>query len=120
MMNEQTLQKMRSMKLYGMYRNFKHVLESPLAGSLTEDELLNQLVECEWDERNNRAVERSLRNARFRYKASLEMVDRTNPSRGIDQLQLERLADCQFIQKRHNLIITGSTGKEKVFSISNR
>lgn len=118
MMNEQTLERMRTLKLYGMYRNFKHVLESPLAGTLSADELLSQLMECEWDERNNRAVERSLRNARFRYKASLEMVDYSNPSRGIDQLQLARLADCGFIAKRQNLIITGSTGTGKSFLAS--
>lgn len=40
-MNEQTLEKMRTMKLYGMYRNFKHVVESPKEGALTADELLN-------------------------------------------------------------------------------
>lgn len=118
MMNEQTLEKMRTMKLYGMYRNFKHVLESPHPGSLSADELISQLIDYEWDERHNRAVERSLRNARFRYKASLEMVDYSNPARGIDQLQLTRLADCHFIEKRQNLIITGSTGTGKSFLAS--
>lgn len=117
-MNEQTLEKMRTMKLYGMYQSFKHVLESPKAGSLTADELLSQLIDCEWDERYNRSVERSLRNAKFRYKASLEMMDYSNPARGIDQLQLSRLADCQFIEKRQNLIITGSTGTGKSFLAS--
>ncbi|MEJ7830788.1 MAG: IS21-like element helper ATPase IstB [Segetibacter sp.] len=118
MMNEQTLEKMRTMKLYGMYQGFKHVLESPHAGALSADELLGQLIDYEWDERRNRAVERSLRNARFRYKASLEMVDYSSPGRGIDQLQLARLADCHFIDKRQNLIITGSTGTGKSFLAS--
>lgn len=118
MTNEQTLEKMRAMKLYGMYRNFKNVLDSPKAGVLTGDELLSQLIDCEWDERHNRSVERSLRNAKFRYKASLEMVDYANPLRGIDQVQVSRLAECQFIRKRQNLIITGSTGTGKSFLAS--
>lgn len=118
MMNEQTLEKMRTMKLYGMYRNFKHVLESPKAGDLNADELLSQLIDCEWDERHNRSVERGLRNAKFRYKASLEMLDYSNPLRGIDQVQVARLADCHFIRKRQNLIITGSTGTGKSFLAS--
>ena len=118
MINEQTLERMRQLKLYGMYQGFKHVLESPHAGTLNSDELLGQLVDAEWEERHNRAVERSLRNARFRYKASLELVDYKNPARGLDELQVARLGDCGFIQKKQNLIITGSTGTGKSFLAS--
>src|SRR6478609_4335000 len=116
-MNQQTLEKMKHMKLYGMYRNFSQVLENADTASLNPDELLAQLIDSEWDDRNNRAVDRSLRNARFRYKASIEMIEYA-PHRQLDKNQLHRLADCTFIQQRQNLIITGSTGTGKSFLAS--
>jgi DNA replication protein DnaC len=116
-MNEQTLEKMKRMKLYGMYKSFRHVVESSANLSLNSDELLAQLIDSEWDDRNNRAVDRSLRNARFRYKASIEMLDYSQ-HRKLDQTQIHRLADCNFIRQSQNLIITGSTGTGKSFLAS--
>ena len=59
-MNEQTLEKMKQMKLYGMLRSFKNVLESSTMNQLTADELILQLIENEWEDRHSRAVERSI------------------------------------------------------------
>lgn len=116
-MNEQTLQKMKQMKLYGMHRGFVHALESSALNQLTADELLSQLIENEWEDRNNRAIERGLRNAKFRYKSSIEMID-YNPSRALDENQINRLAECLFVKQNQNVIITGSTGTGKSFLAS--
>lgn len=113
-MNEQTLEKMRQMKLYGMLRNFKHVLESSTMSTMTADELVLQLVESEWEDRHNRSVERGIRNARFRYKASIEAID-YNIERGLDQNMVHRLAECTFVNQKQNVLITGSTGTGKSF-----
>jgi DNA replication protein DnaC len=116
-MNEQTLEKMKSMKLYGMHRSFKHVLDNSTMNNLTADELLAQLVDGEWEERHNRSVSRAIRNARFRYKASVETID-YSISRSLDQNSVNRLADCSFIRQAQNVIITGSTGTGKSFLAS--
>jgi DNA replication protein DnaC len=116
-MNEQTLEKMKRMKLYGMYKNFRSVLEASTTETLTPDELLAQLIDSEWDNRNSRAIDRSLRNARFRYKSSIEMIEYSQ-NRGIDPTQVHRLAECTFIRQSQNLIITGSTGTGKSFLAS--
>lgn len=116
-MNEQTLEKMKRMKLYGMHRSFAHALDSSSLGRLTADELLSQLIESEWEDRNNRAIERGLRNAKFRYKSSVEMIDYT-PTRGLDPNQINRLAECLFVKQNQNVIITGSTGTGKSFLAS--
>ena len=116
-MNQQTLDKMKKMKLYGMYRNFSQVLDNTDATALSADELLSQLIEAEWDDRNNRAVDRSLRNARFRYKSSIDMIDFA-PHRQLDKNQLHRLAEGTFIRQHQSLIITGSTGTGKSFLAS--
>lgn len=116
-MNEQTLEKMKKMRMHGMYRSFSTVLESTDRNQLTADELLSQLIESEWDDRNQRAVDRSLRNAKFRYKASVEMVD-FSIERGLDQNQVMRLASCDFIKLHQNVLITGSTGTGKSYLAS--
>jgi DNA replication protein DnaC len=116
-MNQQTLDKMKRMKLYGMHRSFQNVLEASTMNNLTTDELLSQLIESEWDDRHNRAVARTLHNAKFRYKASIEMID-YSIERGLDINHINRLADCSFIKQQQNLIITGSTGTGKSFLAS--
>ncbi|HSF55998.1 MAG TPA: IS21-like element helper ATPase IstB [Algoriphagus sp.] len=113
-MIEQTLEKMRKMKLYGMLRSFKHATHTQSMAGLTADELIHLLVENEWDERQNRSMERSLRNARFRYKATVEGLD-FHPERMLDKNQLLRLADGGYIKKGENILLTGSTGTGKSY-----
>lgn len=113
-MIEQTLEKMRKMKLYGMLRSFKHATHTQSLAGLTADELIHLLVENEWDERQNRSMERSLRNARFRYKATVEGLD-FHPERMLDKNQLLRLADGGYIKKGENILLTGSTGTGKSY-----
>ncbi|SDA79654.1 DNA replication protein DnaC [Algoriphagus alkaliphilus] len=113
-MIQQTLEKMKKMKLYGMSRSFSHATESDSMASLTPDELIALLVENEWDDRQNRRMESSLRGARFRYKATVEELD-FRPGRELDKNQLLRLADGGYIKKGENILMTGSTGTGKSY-----
>lgn len=114
-MNE-ALEKMKQMKLLGMARAFELTMESGKNEKFTPDEMITHLVESEWDERYNRRLQRSTLRARFRYKASVEQISYENSR--LDKNQILRLADCEFIRKKENLIITGSTGIGKSFLAS--
>lgn len=116
-MNATTLEKMRKMKFFGMFRAFKTSLESGKQETYTADEMIANLIEAEWDDRQNRNIERHLKNARFRYKAALEELH-YHTGRNIDKNLIMRLADCQFIGKRENILITGSTGIGKSYIAS--
>ncbi len=59
-MNEQTLQKMKQMKLLGMARAFSTSLETGSLNDFTTDEMISQLTIAEWDDRNNRRIERQV------------------------------------------------------------
>jgi DNA replication protein DnaC len=116
-MNTNTLDKMRKMKFFGMFRAFKATLETNQLQSYTADEPVANMVEAEWDDRQNRRIERGLLNARFRYKASVEDLY-YHANRNIDRNQMMRLAECNFINRNENLLITGSTGIGKSYIAS--
>jgi DNA replication protein DnaC len=116
-MNEQTLQKMKQMKFFGMVRAFRTSIENGTMAKMTGDETVSMLVDSEWDDRNNRRIERQMRNARFRYKANMEQMH-FDIERNLDKNQLMRMAECTFIQRKENLLITGSTGIGKSYIAS--
>lgn len=116
-MNATTLEKLKTMKLFGMHRAFKTDIESGQLSRYTSDELIATLVEAEWDERQNRSIDLKVKNARFRYKALLEELY-YHTDRNLDKNQIMRFADCSFIDKAENILITGSTGIGKSYVAS--
>ena len=114
-MNE-SLEKLKTMKLLGMARAFQLTMESGKNEKFTADEMVTHLVESEWDERYNRRLQRSTLNAKFRYKASLEQINYQDGR--LDKNQVLRLSECDFIRKKENILVTGSTGIGKSFLAS--
>jgi DNA replication protein DnaC len=88
-----TLDKLRKMKFFGMFHAFKSSMETGKTNDYTADELLAHLVDAEWDDRQNRRIERQILYAKFCYKASVEDVH-YHADRSIDRNQIMRLADC--------------------------
>mgnify|MGYP005963212679 FL=1 len=113
-MNQETLDKMRQMRLLGMYNAFKTSMESFKTESMTTDQFVAWLVSNEWDDRCNRMIERLIKQASFRYKASLEEVD-YSLERGLERNLLERLAELSFVKESRDLFITGSSGTGKSY-----
>jgi len=116
-MNEKTLTKMQHMKFYGMHGAFKTAIETGKTDDYTIDEFVAYITEAEWDDRQNRKIERGIKNARFRYKATVEDII-YDSSRNIDRTKLMRLFDCSFIEKGESLLITGSSGVGKSYIAS--
>lgn len=117
MTNEATLNKLQQMKLTGMLAAFRQTMASNFARNFTADELLAHLIDAEWDDRHNRKLARLLKNANFRYKASFEQIDFSQP-RELDKNLLLRLSGCDWLSKAENVLITGATGVGKSFIAS--
>ena len=116
-MNKESLEKMSRMRLKGMYQAFKASIETEHPQEFTNDELVHHLVQSEWDDRQYRSVQRGLKLANFRYRASIEQIDYAD-GRGLDKNQVQRLSTCEFIKNGEDLFITGSTGTGKSYLAS--
>jgi DNA replication protein DnaC len=117
MNNTATIEKMNSMKLFGMARAFLESHEVRMKNKITPDEMLAFLIDAEWDERYNRKLARRIAAARFRFRARIEEVN-TSSSRNIDKNKLMRFTDAGWIRNAENIIITGATGVGKSFLAS--
>jgi len=116
-MNEETLEKMKSMKFYGMAQAFASCLKDGQMSKMTADEMISFLITSESDDRHNRRIDRHLRNAKFRYNASIEKLY-YGPERNLEKNQMMRYAECDFIDKAENILITGCTGIGKSYIAS--
>ena len=113
---KETVDKMKQMHLMGMARAFQLTQQGEKNEKFTPDEMITHLIDSEWDERYNRKLDRTLKAAHFRYKASIEEVLFENQR--VDKNQVQRLAACEFIKRKENIIITGSTGIGKSYLAS--
>jgi len=116
-MNEVTLEKMEKLRLFGMQRSFKGILESKSGDRFTLDQLLAILVQAEWEDRENRKINRLMKNAGFRYQSSLDEIDYRHP-RNLDKNQMLRFIDCNYLKRAENILVTGATGLGKSHIIS--
>lgn len=114
MINSQTIEKMKQMKLYGMAQAFEATLEAGQSKDWTIDELLAHLIDTEWEDKSDRKINRAIRLAKFRYAATMAQIDYTK-KRTLDKNKLRRFADCNWIKKKQNILLTGPTGVGKSY-----
>lgn len=108
------MNKLTDMRLHGMAQAFRTLQETGKNMDLTTDETISYLVDAEWDEKHNRRLERLSRAARFRYLAAIEDINFTL-NRNLNKNQIVRLADCSWISRGQDVLITGPTGSGKSF-----
>jgi len=105
------------LRLHGMNRGWKALLETRRQSELSLEEGLEILLQAEVQDRENRRFDRLQKNARFRYQASIEEI-RYDASRGIDKALIARLATGEYLDKGESVLITGATGCGKSFIAS--
>ena len=117
MSTSQTVQLLQSLRLKGMQRALQNLVETRAYQKLDPIQLLDQLLQNEWDERHNRKISRLTFGARFRYQASLEEIQ-PSQARNLSKIQLAELATCDWIRKAENMLVTGATGVGKSYLAS--
>jgi DNA replication protein DnaC len=114
MLNHPTLDKLVALKLTGMAKALREQMDVPESQALSFDERLGLLVDREMTVRSNRRLTTRLRQAKLRLSACVEDIDYRHP-RGLDKALMLRLASCQWIHDRYNVLITGPTGIGKTW-----
>ena len=115
MISEETLEKMRRMKLAGMADALQEQTAQPETASMSFEERLGLLVDQEWIYRENRKLSYRLGRARLRIQeACVEKIDYQVPRR-LNKALILRLTNSDWVAKHQNVIITGPTGSGKSF-----
>ena len=114
MLVQQSIEKLQQMKLHGMAEALIEQSEQPDMTELDFQERFSLLVDREWTYRENRRMTRLLQNAKLRLQATIEDIDFTAP-RGLDKSVILSLAQCQWVRRALNIIITGPTGAGKTY-----
>jgi DNA replication protein DnaC len=109
MLTHPTLDQLHALGLHGMAKGFKELDGNPEARALDHSEWLALLLEHETTWRRQKRFEARARAARLRQSASIEDVD-YRAVRGLDRALFRKLATCEWIRMRRNLIITGPCG----------
>jgi DNA replication protein DnaC len=112
MLTQQTLTRLRALKLFGLADAFAQQLEQPPTQALAFEERLALLVEREMTYRENRRLQSLLRAAKLRQSACVEDIDYRHP-RGLERALVSTLSNGDWIRAHHNLHITGPTGTGK-------
>jgi len=113
-MTHEILQLMQQLRLGGMRAAFEGIVSSKNTQSIDSDELLNLLIQAEWNQRENQKAERRLQNAHFRSQASMEEIDFVT-NRGMNKTQILRFADASYVKNTENILVTGPTGVGKSY-----
>src|SRR3954471_9923250 len=112
MLAHPTLDLLHALGLHGMAKGYQEIAAHPEARALDHAEWLGLLLEHEVTLRRQKRFETRARAARLRHPASVEDVDyRTH--RGLDRALFLKLAACDWIRCRRNVLITGPCGVGK-------
>ena len=115
MLNEHTLNQLRSLRLDGMVRAIEAQATSTAATALGFDERLTLLVQHEIAWRDDKRVARLLKAAKLKVSAAcIEDID-WRASRSLDRSLVAALAGGDWLRHAQNCLISGATGSGKTW-----
>jgi len=104
--------KLANLKLKYFLENYQAAAQLAAEAQMPYLEFLSELVDGEAAERNERAIERRLRNAKLPFEKSMDQFQWSHPEK-INRLQIENLMRLDFINKKVNVLLIGSCGVGK-------
>lgn len=104
-------QSCESLKLNGILHSYQSIADECGKTKASYSEYLEQILLYELQQREQRAKEVTLKLAGLPILKTMEMFDFV--SSNINQMQVQELANLQFIQNKENIIFIGSPGTGK-------
>jgi len=110
MIKDSTLTKLNEMRLTAMAEAFQAQLLDSSFQELSFEERFGIMVDIEWARRKSNRLLRLIQKADLKFgSASVEDIHYL-PDRKLDKAQIARLASCQYITEKSNVIIMGAAG----------
>ncbi|MCP4259864.1 MAG: ATP-binding protein [Planctomycetes bacterium] len=105
---------LHELKLPGMASCWNALEETHQLDRLTLREGMQQMLQYEKDTRQNNRIQRLIKNANFRLRASIEELE-TDTTRGLSAASVGDLATGSYITNGMTMIITGPAGTGKTY-----
>lgn len=116
-MKQETIERLRSFHMIGFVQALREQDESAVYADMSFEERLSFLVDSEFLRRKNNRIQATLRFAKLKPNANIEDLD-YSARRNLKKSLIAELADCNWVKKAQNIIITGPTGVGKSFLAS--
>ena len=111
---DEIIKELHSLKLSGMARLWASLAETKRLDKLTLVDGLMLLLQAEKDTRTTNRNARLIKEADFRYGATLEQLE-AGSHRGIDPNMLALLGTGNYVDKGESVLITGAAGVGKSY-----
>jgi DNA replication protein DnaC len=108
------INQLKELRLGGMAQCLERLIETRGTDALSFTDGLGLLLQAERDLRKENRNTRLIKNARFRYNASVEELV-FDAATGMDKTKVTQLATCEYIGQGIPVIITGATGTGKSY-----
>jgi DNA replication protein DnaC len=115
MLTETTLRKLDEMKLGTMARTYRAQMGNNKSHELSFDERFGLIADAEWTARKNNRLTRLIRNANYDIPSACVEDIEYHADRKLNKDMINRLASCNYIDNRHNVVILGATGNGKTY-----
>jgi DNA replication protein DnaC len=115
MLNQPTIEKLHALRLGVMADAWTSQAKDPQNAALSFDERFGLIVDAEYLTRDNRRLDRLLKDAQLRYPtACIEDIE-PSASRGLDKAQLRQFTRGTWLQDHLNMVLSGKTGVGKSY-----
>ena len=114
MSTQTTISQLKELGLHGMAEAFEAMMILPSQKRPGLDRAVEKMVQTEVCTRDKKLTEKLLKAAKLRYKVFIEDIT-CSTERNLTECQLAEVADCNFVRRGDNLLITGLTGCGKSY-----
>jgi len=115
MLHEQTIDKLKELRLNSMAQAFREQLGDPAMKGISFEDRFGFIVDRQWSDRKNAVIARLTKTATLKFSgASVEDI-KYHPDRKLNKEQISLLASCEYIRAKNNVIVMGASGAGKSY-----
>ena len=115
MLDNNTIFKLREMKMGVMASAFQKQFEDKAVSGLSFEDRVGLMVDAEWTSRQNNRLIRLIRKAGFSEPGACVEDIEYHADRKLDKALITRLSTCNYVKERHNIILLGASGSGKSY-----